>query len=68
MLTSYTVAVLDRIVVKLEPTGRESAMIIGKGIDCWAKAGTFGMFDHSIPAPCAESFVKKLSFVVPFRK
>lgn len=43
-------------------------MMIGKGIACSEKAGIFGILDHRMPAPCAESFVKKLSFVVPLRK
>lgn len=54
--------------VKFEPTGLEFATTSGKGIRCCWKEGMNGILDHSWPAPCAESFVKKLLLEVPFRK
>ena len=56
------------LVVKLLPTGREFAMMIGKGILCAWNDGICGMSDHNWPAPWPVSFVKKFSRDVWLRK
>ena len=66
--TSYTTESGLNRAVEVDPEGIE--FIITNGYGAWKFATELidGIFDQSNPAPCAESFVKKLESDVPGRK